>query len=108
MENGLRLGYAFGISVTWVGNPEEAASGTANRALICWLVPRGFAPQASDGRGEIVAEQGFEMGRLSLSSVFSLTEHALKTAKAPPGNMSVTDTRGCTHCTGRLRTGRKR
>jgi trans-2,3-dihydro-3-hydroxyanthranilate isomerase len=51
-----------------VGDPEEAASGTTNGALACFLVDQGLA--RSDDRGiiTVTAEQGFEMGRPSLIS----------------------------------------
>jgi trans-2,3-dihydro-3-hydroxyanthranilate isomerase len=48
-----------------VGDPEEAASGTTNGALACLLWRAGAIEADAGGRVEIVAEQGFEMGRPS-------------------------------------------
>jgi trans-2,3-dihydro-3-hydroxyanthranilate isomerase len=49
-----------------VGNGEEAASGTTNGALACWLAKIGHLRFGSDGRANVIAEQGFEMGRPSV------------------------------------------
>jgi PhzF family phenazine biosynthesis protein len=49
-----------------VGNTEEAASGTTNGALACWLARKGLLPDGSASAASIVAEQGFEMGRPSV------------------------------------------
>lgn len=51
-----------------VGDPEEAASGTTNGALACFLVSQGLAQPDADGTVAVTAEQGFEMGRPSLVS----------------------------------------
>ena len=48
-----------------VGNGEEAASGTTNGALACWLAETGHLPAERDGILEVNAEQGVEMGRPS-------------------------------------------
>jgi predicted PhzF superfamily epimerase YddE/YHI9 len=48
-----------------VGDPEEAASGTTNGALACLLWRAGAIKANSEGRLEIDAEQGYEMGRPS-------------------------------------------
>ncbi len=48
-----------------IGNPEEAASGTTNGALASFLVREGCVPVLNNA-AEVVAEQGFEMGRPSI------------------------------------------
>ncbi len=49
-----------------VGNTEEAASGTTNGALACWLTKRALLPDHAGSTVNVVAEQGFEMGRPSI------------------------------------------
>jgi PhzF family phenazine biosynthesis protein len=49
-----------------VGNGEEAASGTTNGALACWLAKLGHLRFGSDGKANVIAEQGFEMERPSV------------------------------------------
>jgi predicted PhzF superfamily epimerase YddE/YHI9 len=48
-----------------VGNAEEAASGTTNGALACWLARLGLLIPTPLGTARLDAEQGVEMGRPS-------------------------------------------
>ena len=49
-----------------VGTPEAPASGTTNRALVCYLLRHGLIDAPPDGEVTVIAEQGYEMGRPSL------------------------------------------
>lgn len=49
-----------------VGDPEEAASGTTNGALASLIWKQGKVKSNAAGRIEVIAEQGFEMGRPSV------------------------------------------
>jgi trans-2,3-dihydro-3-hydroxyanthranilate isomerase len=48
-----------------VGTPEAPATGTTNRALACYLLRHDLLESNGDPRRNIIAEQGFEMGRPS-------------------------------------------
>ena len=49
-----------------VGTPEAPASGTTNRALACYLLRHRVIQPPPEGQINVIAEQGYEMGRPSL------------------------------------------
>lgn len=49
-----------------IGTAEEAASGTTNAALACWMLREGLVAPDDDGIARLRNQQGVEMGRPSL------------------------------------------
>lgn len=66
-----------------IGNLEEAASGTTNGALSCYLIKNKAIPGIPrNGSIKIMAEQGYEMGRPSIiQSEIQLQDHEIKEVK---------------------------
>lgn len=77
-----------------IGNPEEAASGTTNGALSCYLIKNKVLSKIrKEGKMTILAEQGYEMGRpSSIRSEILIKNNEIKEVKV--GGMAVCSLEG--------------